>query len=390
MSATIHANYWANNSLKPIHQKKLDIIDLTKLSGLRSSVADFVYILTGKRIPVDFSSGKTSFTDSSMVVISAAMDEFKWDAIIGLALHEAAHIKYTDFRWLRKWTRNPKTFIPDDIYTLALAKGYDEEKVKEFVKNMENYLEDLIIDYLVYKKAPGYRPYYKAMYDSDWHSPKIDEYLQNNPVWRIPYYSSYFAQIVSSTNRHSDPTALPGLDKIVALIDYKHIDRFTERPKWKKVEATKLPPTFLIVLEMARIVFTNCLTKEQEDKMEEELEKARKGEPSDLPFPNYDTKLMLQKLTKEQLMEMLKNAKEITEKQVNFLGGNVIKIQLSADDMKNLESINAKNASLKKAGPEMPPSPSTGKVPKEMVSVLLSVDSNLVESQIFPFRNQYG
>ena len=71
-------------------------VDLLKLAGYRRAIANFVSIVTGESIPVQF-SGRDSYTDGKTVNISAKLNDNEFDSAVGLALHEGSHIKLTDF-----------------------------------------------------------------------------------------------------------------------------------------------------------------------------------------------------------------------------------------------------------------------------------------------------
>ena len=71
----------------------LDYGQLIKLSARRRAIANFVSILTGENIPVEFSSrAGENYTDGKKVVISADAKNETFDSDVGLALHEASHI----------------------------------------------------------------------------------------------------------------------------------------------------------------------------------------------------------------------------------------------------------------------------------------------------------
>jgi hypothetical protein len=80
--------------------------DLILLSAYRRVISNFVCILTNKSIPVHFScdaKAAVNCTDGKRVWISASVKrkaDFDWS--VGLALHEAAHIKLSDFDIVRK------------------------------------------------------------------------------------------------------------------------------------------------------------------------------------------------------------------------------------------------------------------------------------------------
>lgn len=83
-----HYDYWAGSAYADADSK------LEKLLVLRNSVKNFVNIATGKNIPVKF-AGMESRTDFTDIVISTDPKIKNFDVTVGLALHEASHIKLT-------------------------------------------------------------------------------------------------------------------------------------------------------------------------------------------------------------------------------------------------------------------------------------------------------
>ena len=78
------------------YEEKPRGVDLLKLAGYRRAIANFVSIVTGQSIPVQF-SGADSYTVGKRVNISAKLNDNDFDPAVGLALHEGSHIKLTDF-----------------------------------------------------------------------------------------------------------------------------------------------------------------------------------------------------------------------------------------------------------------------------------------------------
>ena len=89
-------------------------VDLLKLAGYRRAIANFVSIVTGKSIPVEF-SGTDSYTDGKRVNISAKLTDKEFDSAVGLALHEGSHIKLTDFKLLAELEDKMPTYIIDMV-----------------------------------------------------------------------------------------------------------------------------------------------------------------------------------------------------------------------------------------------------------------------------------
>ena len=83
------SKYWDKHS-----GGKFDLIELTHT---QRNITNFVKILTGEEIPVEFTTTGDSMTDGKLITISSKITQKTLDSIIGLALHEGAHCTYTNF-----------------------------------------------------------------------------------------------------------------------------------------------------------------------------------------------------------------------------------------------------------------------------------------------------
>ena len=98
-SSVNHSSFWAADYFDSFDRyEKDDPKRIWKLSKGKRSIANFVTIATGKRVPVIFNTRGDSYTDSKTVTIGANIDSPKhFDVAVGLALHEASHIVHTNF-----------------------------------------------------------------------------------------------------------------------------------------------------------------------------------------------------------------------------------------------------------------------------------------------------
>ena len=149
--------------------------DLYKLSAAKRAISNFVNIVTNQTIPVKFNTRGNSFTDGQYVVIGADIVEPKdFDIAVGLALHEGSHIKLSDFGLLK----NIYSLVPSSVVDNSIKKGvYNAISV---IKDIWNYVEDRRIDRYVFDSAPGYREYYRSMYDKYFNDKIIDTGLQSD------------------------------------------------------------------------------------------------------------------------------------------------------------------------------------------------------------------
>ena len=192
-------------------------VDYTKLTSAQRAIANFVNIVTGKQIPVEFQSNDHSYTNGQMVVIGTKLDGKNFDPAVGLALHEGSHIAYTNFSILQNFPSAIRMRGVDPDFNLTA----DEEST---IKSLLNWIEDRRIDYLIYKKAPGYRMYYEAMYDKYFNDRVIDKALKNGTK-NNESLDDYFFHIINFTNPNRNLNQLELLNDIWNIIDIKNIDR---------------------------------------------------------------------------------------------------------------------------------------------------------------------
>ena len=91
------SNFW----LKHEPEGKFNLLEL---ANTQRAITNFVKILTEKEIKVDFhaSNDSDSMTNGKKIVISSTINMNNIDSIVGLALHEGAHCKYTNFKIVKK------------------------------------------------------------------------------------------------------------------------------------------------------------------------------------------------------------------------------------------------------------------------------------------------
>jgi hypothetical protein len=269
-----HSSYWLDTDLfnddEDDKQSKttagVDISRVVRLAAVRRAVANFVSILSGKNVPVQYSSGKQSYTDGETVVISAEEDPAKFDVLVGLALHEGSHILLSDFKFLRALMRIrsdlsthtlPRhwhvggtvfiaakdnvlaTILPKSLSTIvpnptgdALSETYFNadywtvmQRMLKDIQDIMNILEDRRIDQYVYQNAQGYRPYYDALYKRYFITKEMEKNLRFNPEWREVTIENYINRLLLAIHPAADPDALPGLRALINRMDLATIDR---------------------------------------------------------------------------------------------------------------------------------------------------------------------
>jgi len=195
------SKYWGNPHMK---------FDLVELANTQRSITNFVKILTGDEIPVEFTTTGDSMTDGKLITISSKITQNTLDSAIGLALHEGAHCAYTNFD------------VPKKIGNLLLECNLIQGK--EIIMLLLNFVEDRRIDSLVYNIAPGYQSYYKAMYDKYFYNDTVDRGIKSNK-FRNENWESYIFRIINIFNKNTDLNALTKLREVYNILDLKNINR---------------------------------------------------------------------------------------------------------------------------------------------------------------------
>jgi hypothetical protein len=226
------SSYWLDDSLSldnydDLKSKAEARKDPVRLHAYRNAVSNFVRIVTGENIKVQF-EGRQSYTDGKSVTIGASLKDADFDPAVGLALHEGSHIKLTDFKVLK----DMDDFIQKhDKECEMIAKKYDLEDrwsatyyIKEKLSDLLNIIEDRRIDNYIYKSAPGYQGYYQALYDKYFNAKIVDKGLKSSE-YRTEDWESYMFRIINITNSHRDLDALENLKSIWNIMDLKNIDR---------------------------------------------------------------------------------------------------------------------------------------------------------------------
>jgi len=203
-----NSNFW----LKYEPEGKFNLLEL---ANTQRAITNFVKILTEREIKVDFQSNNDadSFTNGKRITISSTITMNTIDSVVGTALHEAAHCKYTDFHALKH--------LKNILYNRNIQSGHD------IIATLLNFVEDRRIDSLMYKNAPGYQGYYRSMYERYFYSKTVDKALKG-PEYRDENWNSYLFRIINIFNKNTDLSALKCLPTIFKAIDLKNIDRLED------------------------------------------------------------------------------------------------------------------------------------------------------------------
>jgi hypothetical protein len=208
-------------------KKEIETKNLYKLAAHRRAIANFVSIVTGQSIPVKFSTKGDSYTDGKVVTISANIAEPKeFDPAVGLALHEGSHIKLSNFTLLRDLDMAIARIVGTDEFNRLseLSKQKGITYMPGVIKDILNYVEDRRIDNFIYKSAPGYRDYYRSMYDKFFNDPAIDKGMKSNEFTEETF-EAYMFRLINLHSKFSRLDALKQLRAISSVIKLNDIGR---------------------------------------------------------------------------------------------------------------------------------------------------------------------
>lgn len=313
---TQHTRFWDSATALDADNRK----DPITLAMYQRAISNFVSILTGLSIPVKFKTSSPSYTDGQEVVIGGNVSDANFDYVCGLALHEASHIAYTDFEVVRN------TF-----------KVFNERDAR--LKMLTNIVEDRRIDKIVFDSAPGYRPYYHAMYNKYFNSKAIDKALKLGMKNDATSFDDYIFHICNFANPNRNLDTLPALREIWDLFGLANISRL------KNVEdSIQVANSILEVIERE----VGDAVQDQPNQEKVSTEEAVDDETaSDNPLgggsgegsgEQEDDQAEEQGGLDPRLVERVEKA---FEKQKDFVSGNVKKSNLSRKAAEEVKAIQA-------------------------------------------------
>jgi hypothetical protein len=392
--------------------------DLYKLSSSKRAISNFVNIVTNDQIPVQFSQRGDSYTNGKSVVIGSDIIEPKdFDIAVGLALHEGSHIKLSDFDLLN----DIYNLIPSYVKDGAIKKGITNPT--EVIKNIWNVVEDRRIDKFVFDSAPGYREYYRKMYDKYFNDKLIDKGLSSDE-YTDETIDSYMFRIINIHNKNTQLSALKGLREIYKVIGLGTISR---------LKTSK--DSFEVALKVFQIIMSNLLSSEDgegdgngnNDEQNEESQGGQGGsnEPRDMTDEEFedlsnsmngsapaggsdepsnggsgmdvenmpddmngtpsdsnskDTKSSDKVKLTDRQKDLLK--KKI-QKQEKFMDGDIRKKTISKKDNQNLKAIDESGSEVTNVGSNL--QNGWGKVYKGTQCIVVKkLTKSLLESEMFP------
>jgi len=219
---------WETNDYTVVHTSKQEKSkNLYKMAAHRRAIANFVSIVTGKNIPVKFNTKGNSYTDGTTVVISSKVAEpNEFDPAVGLALHEGSHIKLSNFKLLADMYQSIQKVVGPaklkEWSETANAKGVGD--IIYTIKDILNWVEDRRIDQFIFDGAPGYRDYYRAMYDKYFNDPAIDKGMKSDEFTEETL-DAYMFRLINLHSKFSRANALNGLNEITKIAKLSDINR---------------------------------------------------------------------------------------------------------------------------------------------------------------------
>ena len=400
--------------------------DLYKLSASKRAISNFVNIVTNEQISVRFNQRGDSYTDGKSVVIGSNISEPKdFDVAVGLALHEGSHIKLSDFNLLS----DIYNLVPQHIKDGAIKKGIINPV--SVIKDLWNVVEDRRIDKFVFDSAPGYRDYYRKMYDKYFNDVLIDKALQSDEHTEESV-DSYMFRIINIHNKNTDLNALKGLREIYKTIGLGSIDRLKS-----SLDA------FNVALKVFQIIMSNLPTYEDgegegngdENQQSEQPQNGNDGNGSDEPremtedefddlmnsvdgesptggsdeSPTGGGGMELDNVPDDmgtpsdsndddggtEKVKLTDRQKELLKKKIqkqrDFMQGDIRKKTMSKTDVNNLEAIDESGSEVTNVGDKL--ENGYGRISNGTQCIVVKkLTKSLLESSIFPmtYNNYYN
>jgi hypothetical protein len=427
MSKYNNSSFWYDDYgtddiiVNQLSDKERKSLDLYKLASSKRAISNFVNIVTNESIPVKFKERGDSYTDGKSVVIGSRITEPKdFDVAVGLALHEGSHIKLSDFDLLLDLSSQIPTHITDG----AIKKGI--YNTQETIKNLWNYVEDRRIDNFVFKSAPGYRDYYRKMYDKYFNDKLIDKALLSDE-YTDETMNSYMFRIINLHNKNTQLSSLKGLREIYRLVGLNKISRLTNSKE-----------SLDVAIEMFKVILKYINQPNDDDNQQNQNSKGEgsssdeqgsddgNGGSSNEGMSDEDFNELLKEIGESpiggdkdetptggnsmdvgnlpdnmegkpsednststnsvQLSDKQKDLlKKKIEKQKKFMDGDIQKTSLNKTDSKNLNAIEESGSEMKEVGKDV----NTGYYGNQSVQciVVKKLTKGLFESEMFPMTS---
>lgn len=317
-----------------------NLVKVIKLSNYRRAITNFVKIVTKQDIPVLF-AGLESFTNGKAIFLSTDIKDNNFDVTVGLALHESSHIILTDFSILPVIMERKHEGV--EAFIEKHEKHIYAETAIDLIKSLLNWVEDRRIDNYIFSTSPGYKAYYHKLYDHYWNDKAILKGMVSNRMRDVQNTDHWMFHIINMINPMFNKYAMPGLDRIVDIVDLKNIARL-------KSTAESLE----IALQIADIILTEG-AKDDATRAQEKKQKAAGDEGEDDTNGSDEGGENDDEETNEAPSEDVSNAEQQAaekayQQQRKFLNGKISKKQATKKLQKQLESISKQSIEVQTVG----------------------------------------
>jgi hypothetical protein len=393
------SKFWLGDNFRDVNAKSGETLDLLRLAAYRRAIGNFVYILTGKNIPVRFAEKSTSMTDGKVIYIGGELSKGEFDPTVGLCLHEAMHIVKSDFDLIKTmWGKLPRSLINS-------TKGkMTHDEIGKLAKYVLNIVEDRYIDAWAYEAAPGYRGYYRALYNRYFNLPEIDAALKSD-AYRNPTVHNYKFRLTNIVNHNTDLDALPALRRISELLDLQNILRSELSSAKDRLELayaiTEVIVNDLVDAKDQKNKNKNKKSDPQSDNQEDSSNDSDDTENDDSGTDDSDDILGGENSTASQIREDDEKqdvdnnpSQDLTAQQiakVDKLFEKQEKLVLREQEKNAFDSkILDKLQTLEKSGTSVVPVGNEEGIPKVDCIVVQNMTRELMESGDFPFTSKLG
>ena len=322
-SNKVHSSYWLDRweddsiITDSLSDKELISRDLYKLASIKKAISNFVNIVTNQSIPVKFNTRGSSYTDGKSVVIGAnVIDPTDFDIAVGLALHEGSHIKLSDFKLLNE----VYSLVPKSIVDSAIKKGVIHPI--STVKDIWNWVEDRRIDQFVFDSAPGYRNYYRSMYDKYFNDTLIDKALISDECTSEDI-DSYMFRLINLHNKNTNLSKLKGLRTIYKYVGLHDINR---------LKSSK--DTYDVAIEIFKEILSNLPSVSKSDMIEKPKDETKHKNTAELTDDQFEDYL-------DQISDESDDSDDSDETQ--SIDGSQMNSENISDDIENTPSSNSSN-----------------------------------------------
>ena len=367
-----------------------------KLAKLSNAMSNFATIINNKTIPCSIAtSNSSSFTDGQTITVSADISNpLKYNVACGLVLHEASHIKLSDFDLLFNLrndfrgdfnqmlrNKNISVELKSKIVNSVWSSSAFTDQWISTLKNIINVIEDRRIDYYMMEENKGYIEYYDSLYEEYFNTPYIQKTFSSRAMTNgtdvpsiVNDYMFYIINIHSHYFTDSHYSDLPRLAEIVKLIDIKRVNRFKNTTEVKEVAFNVL---YEIILD---VISRGDNKKEKEGGKGESNSEGSNGNSSNESSDSEsnessdsDSKLELTPKELSQIADSL-------AKQKKFISHEISKATISDKEDKEVKSYSTPNVDLK----------STDIPNVEVLTVINPSDSQFSDSKINSFYSNYS